>query len=297
MPALDRHIEQTAARQCGAFSYEQALEAGGSSQAVYRRVKAHVWVRLLPPLTFRLGSSPPSWHQSLWAAYLWGGRRSAISHRAAGALYGLEHCAPGTVELTIDLHAGHKARGVRVHQARWTSVETRVLDGLRVTAPERTLGDLAGILPPDVVDDVVESALRLGLTTDMRVLERLRRRPGSAALREILTARGPGRPRGSTLEGQFLRLVRDAGLPLPIRQHELRVADDRYFLDFAYPDRRVAIELDGLEKRTARSAVEKELARQNALVLAGWTMLRFTKSVLVGRPTWVVGCLVRALAA
>jgi very-short-patch-repair endonuclease len=256
-----------------------------------------VWARLSTPRTFRLARYASSWQQLLWAAVLWGGDCSAISHRAAAALYRLDGCEPGPVELTVDVGASCRAGGLRVHQSKWEGVETRTVSGLRVTAPEHTLVDLARTMPLDFLDDVLESALRLGLTTPERVRSRLGSRPGSAALREILEHRGYGRPRGSRLEGRFLRVLRDTGLPLPTSQHEVRIGAARYFIDFAYPELRLAIELDGLAKRTSRQAVDRELARQNAMVLDGWTVLRFTWSDVTERPDRVVDCVLRAVAA
>jgi very-short-patch-repair endonuclease len=39
-----------------------------------------------------------------------------------------------------------------------------------------------------------------------------------------------------------------------------------------------------------------DLRRQNGLVLAGWTVLRFSSADLLGRPGWVVETIRRALA-
>ena len=297
MAEVDRILEEVAAAQHGVFSHAQAIAAGASRAGIYRRVETGAWERLPTPRTFRLARYASSWQQQIWAAVLWGGERSAISHRAAAALYGLDGCDPGPVELTVDAGASCRARGLRVHQSQWHCVETRTVGGLRVTAPERTLVDLARTVSLDFLDDVLESALRLGLTTPERLRSRLGSRPGSAALREILARRGAGRPRGSRLEGRFLRVLRDAGLPRPTRQHEVRIGSARYFIDFAYPELRVAIELDGLAKRTSRRAVDRELARQNAMVLDGWTVLRFTWSDVTERPDRVVDGVLRAVAA
>lgn len=48
-----------------------------------------------------------------------------------------------------------------------------------------------------------------------------------------------------------------------------------YEPDLAYPDAMVAIELDG-GVHLKREVWEADHARQNALVLAGWQLLRFT---------------------
>jgi very-short-patch-repair endonuclease len=58
-------------------------------------------------------------------------------------------------------------------------------------------------------------------------------------------------------------------------------------VDFAYPDRRLAIEVDGYELRASPAAMQSDLDRQNALVREGWTVLRFTWADVVRRPARV----------
>jgi very-short-patch-repair endonuclease len=65
------------------------------------------------------------------------------------------------------------------------------------------------------------------------------------------------------------------GLPRPVLQHEVVCGDDRFRLDLAYPDPMIGIELDGSIHRR-RDIWEADHARQNALILVGWTLLRFT---------------------
>jgi very-short-patch-repair endonuclease len=47
-------------------------------------------------------------------------------------------------------------------------------------------------------------------------------------------------------------------------------------IDLAYPDVKLAIELDGWEFHGGRTAFDADRARANDLVLAGWTVVRFT---------------------
>jgi len=94
----------------------------------------------------------------------------------------------------------------------------------------------------------------------------------------------------------LVAILRDAGLPEPTRQYEVRNGDGVVArIDFAYPDRRLAIELDGFECHTNR--FQRDRSRQNGLVLRGWTVLRFTWADVVERPDYVVATLATALAA
>jgi very-short-patch-repair endonuclease len=85
----------------------------------------------------------------------------------------------------------------------------------------------------------------------------------------------------SELERVFVRKLKHARLPIPIRQ--LPVGDR--FVDISYPDRRVVIELDGAGSRFTARALRDDRRRQNTIVLAlrGWTLLRFTWDDVVTR--------------
>jgi very-short-patch-repair endonuclease len=46
-------------------------------------------------------------------------------------------------------------------------------------------------------------------------------------------------------------------------------------VDFAYPELKLAIEVDGFEPHTALDVFRNDRARQNDLVASGWTVLRY----------------------
>jgi very-short-patch-repair endonuclease len=67
-------------------------------------------------------------------------------------------------------------------------------------------------------------------------------------------------------------------------------------LDFAYPDQKIMIELDGRIDHSKKRIFEDDRKRQNDLVLAGWTVLRFTWDDVTKRPAEVARTIERALA-
>ena len=67
-------------------------------------------------------------------------------------------------------------------------------------------------------------------------------------------------------------------------------------VDLAFPSHRLAVEVDGWTWHGDPSRFQRDRARHNALVLAGWTVLRFTWSDVTGRPDRVVAEIRRALA-
>jgi hypothetical protein len=101
---------------------------------------------------------------------------------------------------------------------------------------------------------------------------------GSGILRSLLDERF-----GTTIpDSWFGRLVADllvdGGLPGPVVEYDVRGRGGRWIarVDLAYPDARVAIELDSKRHHLHEAAFEADRPRQNALELAGWTVLRFT---------------------
>jgi hypothetical protein len=76
-----------------------------------------------------------------------------------------------------------------------------------------------------------------------------------------------------------------------------RVPGAGYKIDFAYPDVLLAIEVDGYDPHGTRKAFDTDRARQNRLVLLGWTMLRFTWPQVVREPAKVAAEVRAALGA
>lgn len=133
---------------------------------------------------------------------------------------------------------------------------------------------------------------------EMAYAELGRGRAGAAVLRAVLDDRALGatRPDG-LLEPHMARLLRDENLPPAHFQYGVRAGDGRFLarIDFAYPDRLLAIEVDGHEAHATPAALQRDLERQNALVALGWTVLRFTWSDVVRRPRRVAGDVRRML--
>lgn len=122
-----------------------------------------------------------------------------------------------------------------------------------------------------------------------KALGTARQRPGTRALRVILGRRPPGAaPTESDAETLFLQLARRARLPEPRRQHVVPTAEGTFRVDFAWPDQRLAVEVDGAAAHASREALARDLRRQNRLLLslapARWSLLRFTWDDLTQPP-------------
>lgn len=72
---------------------------------------------------------------------------------------------------------------------------------------------------------------------------------------------------------------------MPERQKEI----GKYRVDYAYPDKRIYIELDGRAWHTRKAEMDRDNRRRNELVLAGWSVpLYFTWEDLAERPDYVL---------
>jgi very-short-patch-repair endonuclease len=294
MGRQDRHIERLAAHQHDAFARRQAVDAGFSHDMMRYRLEQGAWQRTRFDDVYRVHGRDPDWRHDVWAMWLWGGPDSNVGGRSAAALYGLDRCPPGPLELLLPLHAKHVApRGVRVRRSDYP-VRARTIDGLAVTDPETTLLSVARAVASDVLDDVLESAFDLGLTTPDRLLSAIGSRPGSGAIRRLLDGRAPGRARQGRLEGELRRLVRRRLRCELSRQVEVRTSRGRFFLDFGVVELRVAFEVDGFGKLRTKKGKQAFLRRQNALALEGWILLHFSWDDVMYRPDYVIDCILEA---
>ena len=99
------------------------------------------------------------------------------------------------------------------------------------------------------------------------------------------------------MESVLRWLLHEAGLPAPELQYVV-LDDAGGFLgraDLAWPDHRVLVEFDG-DLHRERDIFVNDLRRQNLLVAAGWTVLRFTSADVLGRAAEVIAQIRRALA-
>ena len=76
-----------------------------------------------------------------------------------------------------------------------------------------------------------------------------------------------------------MRTLVEGGLPEPVLHHPVVVDGGRYVIDLAYPEIELAIEYDGFEFHSSRSAFDRDRQRANLLTAHGWTILRITSEM------------------
>jgi hypothetical protein len=224
---------------------------------------------------------------------------AVLSHLTAAALWGLEVpmvADDRRVHFSVPVDRRVRSRADRrVHGATVPPPETRQIGGLLVTSPSRTWIDLAAVLAPGALLAVTDQMVARGFPADEfpHVVARSRGRRGVARARAVMELGDP--LAGSPMESVLRWLIHDAGLPPPVLQYVVR-RDGRFLgqVDMAWPAQRVVVEFDGNVHRDRRVFVD-DVRRQNGLVLAGWTVLRFTSADVLGRPGAVTSTIARAL--
>ena len=291
-----------ASAQHGAIAYAQLLAAGVSPGQVRERAAAGELTRIMRGV-YRVTGSPPTFEQATMAACLATG--GVASHRCAAALWALRGCETGLVEISVVGRRRPELPGVVAHTTgQLEAVDVTKRGSIPVTTPARTLLDLGAVAPVDVVEAAIEDALHRQLVSYSwldRSLERTGEsgRDGAGVLRSVLATRASGQaPTESPLEDALVRLLRRAGLPNPVRQHWITVPGRAPVrLDLAYPEERLAIEVQGMAWHIGRADFQRDCEKRNLLASAEWRLLEFTAEDIRGAPGQTVDAVAAALTA
>jgi very-short-patch-repair endonuclease len=89
----------------------------------------------------------------------------------------------------------------------------------------------------------------------------------------------------SDLEDELVVYMAFANLPEPVREYKFHPTR-RWKFDFAYPDQKIAIEVEGgtwIGGRHSRgSGYQADCEKYNTATLMGWRILRFTREMVEG---------------
>jgi Protein of unknown function (DUF559) len=214
---------------------------------------------------------------------------AAFAGRTAGWLHGLDlpPCDPVEVIADPSLRLSTRA-GLLVRRQILQPAEIVTCKGFPTTSAIRTVADLAWRLRLVEAVQAIDMALQRGLV-DMELLHALSARlfgkKGVKKLRRVVDLAEPASE--SPMETRLRLLLVLSGLPRPQAQAELVDRDGRFVAraDLYYPTARLVIEFDG---STHKASLVEDSRRQNRLLAAGYSILRFTTADLVGTPQSVV---------
>lgn len=232
------------------------------------------------------------------AEILRGGTGARCSHLTAAWLWELVELPPRRHEISAARGTRLRNPSVRVHESRDLHLDVPgEVRGLPVTGVARTILDCAA--RPDVdLELLVDRARRIhdlspGALPDVVIRHG---RPGRAGVPRLRALVADGAMPDSDFERFFLRFLADRAFADPVLHHRVRLGSGKdAVLDLAWPELRVAIELDGSDHWKRRAVFEADRVRQNHLVNSGWLVLRFTWRQFVTDPDGVAAQIAAAL--
>jgi hypothetical protein len=258
------------------------LDAGGGFATTAQLLK--VLTRQQLDVQVRKGGLVRVWHGvyaatepnllgRLAALDLFMGQRAVACMGTAAALFGFD------VENTAAIHVldpGVRMRsstGLIVHQRTGAPLQ-RVADRLATTAAG-TAVDTARELRRHRALATLDGALRSLWCThgelELMALEQRGRR-GIVGVRELLPY-VDGRAE-SAMESEARLVMIDHGLPLPVLQYEIVGRyGERWRVDFAWPEARVAAEYESIEWHAGRDEMLKDKTRLGKIQELGWTLI------------------------
>ena len=289
----DRAIARLAAAQHGVVTAAQ-LEAAGFREAVIRRRVDGGWLVRRHQGVYQLGVVPARFGDEM-AALLAVGPRAVLSHRTALAVRRLADRGARVDVLCVGEAAGRRP-GIRPHRATTLPpCDVATLHGLRVTAPARTLTDLAATTPPVELERLVEEMQVQDLATASEIAEAIHRaagRPGVKKLRTVVALLDEPLFTRSEAERRLKSLLRSAHLPMP----RTNVRRAGWEVDAVWDRQRLVVEVDGYRYHRTRAKFERDRRKDGQLLLAGYRVLRITWRQLTNEPETVVATIAAALA-
>jgi very-short-patch-repair endonuclease len=276
---------------------EQLLVGGLDPSAIKRRLRngkllhVHDGVYAIPQT-----SDIPLAEET--AALLACGEGAALSHHSAATLWRLRPGVARPIHVTIPEDRGRPSlAGVTVHRSRiLTPADIRLLDGLPVTSPARTMLDVAATLPDRDVERLLYEALfgrRLVTLQEINaILRRAGGHPGRKRLTRVASADVRFTSTDSPPEEALHGMIRAAGLPEP--QTQVQVLD--YVLDFFWPELGLAVEVDAYGTHGSPARFESDRHKDARLLTEmGIIVIRITRTMIEERPLEALAIVTRAI--
>lgn len=234
---------------------------------------------------YSVGPGPLSQRSRFVACLEICGDESAIAARSSAAWHAVRPDGRQRVDV-ITPRQCRSGRILTVHRAALPSEEITTIDGIRCTTLGRTLVDL-GATHPGHLRRALVRAENLG-TFDLfelnDVIKRAPTRKGVKAVKNALAEYHPLAHRTRSMaELSYLLLITKAGLPAP----EVNNLHLGFELDFAWPDGRHNVEIDGPHHETAHQRA-LDAARDAVLRGHGWTVDRVPVADLRADPARVL---------
>ena len=274
----------------GVAALDTMVEYGVSRSAVYRMVDRGELISLQPAV-FQSTRWPTGEMQLMTAACL-RDPSIAIGFSTAARSWTFRSMPKDHLLHVVMPHGRSFAlRAVVVHRSRRIDPIDIVerADGIRLTSPTRTLFDIADFAGDRAASSILEQLINDGrgtMATHAGTVARLghAQRRGTATMARVIASRPAwSSAMQSDLETQVLAEFRRQGLPLPVIQHRLVLRDGRRIrFDFAWPELRIAVEVDHPFWHAGDIASHNDKQRDRLAMAQGWRIARITSLDVAG---------------
>ncbi len=237
---------------------------------------------------YAVGHTAPSQLADYMAAVLACGEDAVLSHAPAAYVLRLVRGAPPPPEVTVPTTAHRRRPGIVIHRVRALHVlDWAKHDGIAITIVPRILLDMAPRLPAkDLRRACHEAWVHYG-TTPRQVEACIARNPNKKGAANLRAALGADVTL-SDLEDEFVRLLREHGLPAP--RTNVSAHGDR--VDCHWPALGLTVELLSYTFHASRAAFEADVARRRRS-----SHLAFTYGDVFERPARTIAELRAAISA
>ncbi|HEY2503000.1 MAG TPA: DUF559 domain-containing protein, partial [Mycobacterium sp.] len=220
----------------------------------------------------------------LRAAALWAGPAGLVSGASAAWWHGMLDDLPETVTILLPPDARRSTPdgiAVRRRDLLWADTAVR-LDVPMVASPLAALDTAAelGDRGPEFLDRALQRHVRFPAL--YRAYCRNLGSAGSGPAGRLIIAAADRA--GSAAERLLIRLLREG----VVRGWVIGYESEGFVIDVAFPGARVAVEVDGWAWHVDVERFNADRRRQNRLVAAWWTVLRYTWHDLTQRPAEVI---------
>ncbi len=288
---LSNPLLTLAGSQHGMISRCQLVEqVGVSVPTINRGARTGLLVRVASGV-FRIASSPDTFESRCAAASLFGAGDGFVGGTSAARLREMKRMNSDVVEYTVPhTFRSNPPPWMRLRFTNWYDADEHREDfggGIVIATPLRMLFGLAARFNQHRFDGAADDAWNSGLITPESVAAFLgeHRRSGKNGVlrieRWLERALQQMSPSQSYLERDLIDAIDAIGLPVPRRQHPLRLrSGELIHLDAAWPDIRFAVEPGHSYFHRFGGGQERDHRRDAACGELGWHILRLDETML-----------------
>lgn len=288
--AVGRALGQIASDQCGLFTRAQAIACGYTAYQIRRRLATGRWRTVLGPVLARSGTRVTPDLSDVAAHLALDG--SVLAGPSAARRHGIPVRDQRTY-LAVGARDRRALRGVQIMREHLAPRDVMSIGGLLVTSQARTVFDCLRILPDRAATELLERALQAGWITAEGLGARVHLFAGRHGAKRLVgltrVAAAGAWSAAERLAADLLRKGRISGW-----RANAEIYDDRGLIgvgDVVFEDVKLVVEVDGRAHHATPDRFQRDRERQNRLVAAGWTVLRFTWRDLVERPSYVLAAI------